>query len=325
MKSFKKLLCFLLILTFCWSFSACSKSETTQTPNNETPQIEQPETNDEQDDVLNDAEVYTKLEMNDLLDIGSKMCAGFVFNFEADLTDEDSFDDNVVAKEEHLIEASEILDSLIDFENISCETTYKGELLTVEDGKAERVSKFYLEYWEEDVNGFSKLDAKIVVSYKNLDVNYTYDYYNLIVESNNKNNEISIRLLVEESVSSGAYNSKAEFTVIDMVGEIKNPENVKSFDVVCFERNKQLDNYSAAVINNSNIINFTRSTFDGDKEVYMSVGEGENYLRNPNSAPHILIFANVSEMGQDLNLLQRGLAIRTIAGLSDALISCLRT
>ena len=79
------------------------------------------------------------------------------------------------------------------------------------------------------------------------------------------------------------------------------------------------------IINNSNIINFTRSTFDGTTQKYMSKIEGEEYLRTPNSEPHNLIVLNVSEMGQDLSLLKVGLAIRSISGLSDAMISCLRT
>ena len=330
MKNLKRVLCFLLMLTFCWSFSACSKKKESEPSNNTTPEIEQPESNDEgnqdeeQEDVV-EPEVYTPFDLNDVLDLGSRAIAGFVYNLDVDLNDSDPFDDNIANKQSLFIEASEMLTKLCEFDNISYETAYKGELLSAEDAERDRVNKFYLEHWEEDENGYSKVDVKILISYKNLDVVYTFDYYNFVIETNQKQNAYSVRIATEKSVESGSYNSKATYVILELDGEIKTPSSVYKYDVISFARNKQLTNYSSSVINNSNILNFTRSTFDGLEEKYIGVKDGENYLRTPGTDQYNMIVLNVSELGQDLNLLQGRLAIRSISGLSNAMISCIRT
>ena len=323
MKGLKKILCLFLMLTFCWSFSACSKGEEKQ-PETNTPPIEQsPETGSGDEGENDEPEVYVPLELNDLLDIGARAIGNFVYNLNADLNDSDEFDDNIAARQALFLGASEMLSGIREFDNISYETNYKGELLDAEEGELERVAKFYLEHWEEDDNGYSKADIKLILSYKNLDVLYTYDYYNFVIETNQKHNAYSLRLAVEESELSGSYNSKAKFTILELDGEIKTKSTVK-YDVIRFERNKQLSSYTASTINNSNIINYTRSQFDGTEKTYMNENEGSEFLRNPDTQAHNLVVLNASEMGQDFNLLQKALAIRSISGLSNAIISCVK-
>ena len=109
MKGLKRILCFLFVLTFCWTFVACSKNDDTP-PVGETPEIEQPESggdNEQGSGDVDEPEVYVPFVLNDLFDLGSKAIGGFVYNLNADLTDSDLFDDNIARNQSMFIGASE--------------------------------------------------------------------------------------------------------------------------------------------------------------------------------------------------------------------------
>lgn len=314
----------MLMLTFCWSFSACSKGDNPSENENqvETPLPDEGGNNDGSEEIV-EPEVFVPLTLSDMYSFAKTVNEGFFAGIDEGSTQE-SFDKYIYSMKELFLNASDMLQEVKTFENIPCETQIKGEVLTVEDENLpEQVNKFYMIYLPEDENTYSKLEIRILFSYKDLDVNYAYDYYNIVVETNQKENRFSYSCAIEKSVASGLNNSTAKYSVCNIESELENLTNIKTYKVYSLERNKKLTNYSESMINNTNILNFSKSEFDGVNKSYINTTEGELCLRNPNSAEHALIVGLVSDLGQDLNLLQLGLAIKRVTGLSDALISCI--
>lgn len=311
MKKLKKIMCFILMLTFCWSFSACKNKD--NSPDNGN-QIEDP-----LPDSGSEPEVFVPLTMDDIIGLGEELNDDFFANFEQDLFN-GSFEVNILGMKEMFLNANDMLGKISGLNTVSHGTTYYGETLTNETSdQPNQVNKFFITYSPENSDNYSKLELKIMLSYKSLDVKYTYDYYNIVIETDQKNNTISYMCAIEKSRAFSTNNSTAEFFVFDITCDLKDVDNARDYKVYSFERNKIINEN---LVNNTNIVNYSKSEFDGENKEYMSTVQGETELRNTNSKARDVIVNIVADLGQDVKMLQMSGGLKR-TGLSDALISCI--
>ena len=311
MKTFKRIMCFMLMLTFCWSFSACKNGE--NPPDNQN-QLENPLP----DSGESEPEVFVPLTMDDMLRLGAEVNETFFADFEQDMFN-NSFAVNILTMKEMFVNSSDMLAEVSNFNTISQGATYYGETLSTETSDTpNQVNKFFIAYSPENSDNYSKLELRILLSYKGLDVKYTYDYYNFVIETDQKKNTISYMCAIEKSRALSTNNSTAEFFVFDITCDLKDVDNARDYRVYSFERNKIINEN---LVNNTNIIKYSKSEFDGENQLYMSTTEGETELRNTNSKARELIINIVADLGQDVKMLQMSGGLKR-TGLSDALISC---
>ena len=305
----------MLMLTFCWSFSACKNNDNPPDDN----QIEQQNPDLGGDNGSNEPEVFEPLTINDMFSLATDLNEDFFAGFNQDLHN-GSFEINILNLKDLFLNSSSMINEIGEFENISHETILSGkEIEEINTETPNKLNKFYMVHSPENSDTYSKLEIRVLLSYKDKDVKYTYDYYNFLIETNQKLNTISYSCSIENSRAVGTNSSSAQYKVFNITCDLKNMENVRDYKVYSFERNKIVD---VNLVNNTNIENFTKSAFDGDDKDYMNVDEGETALRNVNSAEHALIISVVSDLNQDLAMLQKGSAIKSITGLSEALIGC---
>ena len=316
MKTLKKLFCFLLIFAFCFSFSACTKGGNTGGGGDKN--IEQ---NDDNKNGDNKPEEYVPLNSSDIILLGADMSQKFLTDFSSDLTDSDKFDDNIEKHKILFLNASQMLKKINDIKNLSFEVGVKGEMIEqAQENKPNMVNKFYINYIPEDANGNASVEIKIIFSFKDLSVENTYDYYYFLIETNKKQGTISFECAVENSSLSGSNDSQASYNVFKFGGAIGETNLVKDYDFSYFERITRITNYSTAMINNNFIKNFEQSTFSDETKKYFDPADSEQSLRNPNSEQVQFLISEIGKIGQSLNLLQLSGAMKTVNGLSNALV-----
>ena len=307
----------MLMLTMCWSFSACAKGG--KSSNNQS-QTQQP--GDSGNGGVNQPEEIVMLSVEDVIELGENLSGGFLNSF-VDDENLDLVDSDIFSKKTIFLSASEMIGKLGNFDNITYEMVLAGEkVVNLESALPEQVNKFTVLYSKDETSGLSKVDIRILFSYTSLDVAYTYDFYNFVIETNQKVKTVNVKMSVEKSRESGVSNSSARYEVLEINADLNNLSNVNSYKLFGYERSSVLTSYAPKDIYNA-ISTYSKSEFDGIEKDYMAIDEGDIVLRNANSNDYSLVADSVSNLGQCVKRLQMSSALKTINGFSNAMISSL--
>ena len=305
------------MLTMCWSFSACAKGGN---PSNNQSQTQQP--GDSGNGGENQPEEIVLLSFGDIIGVGKNLGGSFLNGF-VDDENMDLVDSDIISKKALFLSASEMIGKVSEFDNIRYEMVLSGEKLEgLESDLPEQVNKFTVLYSKDELSCVSKVDIRILLAYTNLDVTYNYDFYNFVIETNQKDKTVSLKMSIEKSKALGGNNSSARYEVLEVNADLNNLSNIKSYKLFGYERSIMLTSYAAKDIYNA-ISKYSKSEFDGINKYYMNVNEGDVVLRNANSNAYSLVVDNVSNLGQCVRRLQMSSSLKTINGFSNAIISCI--
>ena len=331
MKNFKRILCFLMVFMSIGFFMACSKSETPST--SETPGTSQgggetgggnsePGNSEPGDSGSGDEseEVYVPYTSSEIMMLGSNFVDAYFDEFEADLTDEDLFDDNINEMKYLFLNASKMVKYVSQMEDLTFGACMKGFELNLDDwqGKPNAVAKFYVTYTGDNSDGVSSVRIRILFSYDELNVDYNYDYYDVLIETNKAQKLISCDFSVERATQkSGQEDSTARYYVFDIDGNIDGGNNFDEVNVYQFDRTEKIE--AQTTIDFNVIDNFEQSHYVTEVESYVGGEDAELLLRNSSSAESIMLAQRIGNLGQGLKKLSGGV-FGIISGLSEALV-----
>lgn len=305
----------MLMLTMSWSFSACTKGGNPS--NNQSQQSGGSESGGE-----NQSEEIVLLGFGDIIGVGKSLGSSFLNGF-VDDENLDLVESDIITKKTLFLSVSDMIDKVSEFNNIRYEMVLAGEkIVSMESTLPEQVNKFTVLYSKNESSAVSKVDIRILLAYKGLDVAYNYDFYNIVIETNQKTGLVALKISVEKSKASGGNNSSARYEVLEINADLNNLSNIKSYKLFGYERSSILTSYAAKDIYNA-ISKYSKSEFEGTNKDYMNVDEGDVVLRNANSNEYSLLVNNVSNLGQCVRRLQMSSSLKTINGFSNAIISCI--
>ena len=328
MKYLKKLVCFLLMMVTI-SFCACSKSENQPSTPEPPPSIEDgnglggDEDNENSDDNNeNDnetQEVYVPYTSSEIMAVGANFVSDFFNEFEADLTDEDLFDDNINDAKILFLNASEMIKTLSEFDNMPYGYCVRGKAVTLDEyeGQPNKVERFYATFSPDNADGYSSVKLRIAFSYNELDVDYDYVYYDILVQTNKANNIVSCEMSVEFSVKDGDDNSKAHYYGIELTGNIGGGKDCSNYS--CYQLDRT--NNEFVKIDYNNIDNLEQSECLNNEKTYLDVTNSKNLLRNSSSEQSLFVSEYVGKLNQAYNMLFRGGVMATVSNLSESLIN----
>lgn len=338
MKNLKRILCFLLMVVSFGFFSACSSEKNppaTETP----PSIENgggSESGGENSGGDNGEsgedggqegeepeEVYVAYTSSEVMMVGSNFVADFFNAFKVNSSDQDLFDDNVGEMKILFLNTSKMIKTVSETENLPYGYCATGKSVSLEeyDGKVNKVERFYAKFIPEDVDGKSSVKLRIAFSYNELDYEYDYVYYDVLIETNKKQNNVSCEIGVEWSAKKGTDDSTAKYYNISLSGEIGGGQNCSNYNCSQFDRTN--NNFTKVDFNNiSNLrqsknVNGTK-TYIGDTDVEGT--DAETLLRNSSSEQSALVSLVVGNLNQGYNMIFRGDAMGTHSTLSSKLI-----
>lgn len=314
MKSLKKFFCLLLMIVLIVPIVACSKNKSNGDDKNKT-DIEQKDDGKKDD---NKEEEYVPLKAGDIVFLGAKLSEKFFNDFSVNLTDDDKFDDNIEQNKEMFLNASQMLKNIKEFKDIPYDRSVKGEVLSQENlEKPNMVDKFYIVFTPEDESGNSSVEIKIILSYKDSDVDYKYDYYYFLIETNNKQKTISFECSVENSYALGTNNSKASYSIFEFDGVIGDNEKIDNFCVSCFERNTKITNI---MVNPNFIDNFEQSKFSNQTKSYSDPARSKDILGNSESEQVLYLTEKIGNLEQGHNMLNLSRTTKSITNLSESIV-----
>lgn len=323
MKKFRRLICFLLVLVSLSFFSACSKEE--KNPQNETsPEIESGGgitggDNIEEEDEDEPQEVYVPYSASEIMVAGSNLVSTFYNDYEVGLAENDSFDDNIESMKVVFLNASKMIKKTSGFDNLPFGYCVRGKSVVLEnyEEKPNKIERFDANFITEDLNGNSSVKLKIVFSYEGQDVQYRYDYYDILIQTNKAQKKVSCEIFIERSVNNGLNDSTANYYILKLNGNIGDEYQLSSFDCYKFYRKEFIDAHTS--VNYNNIDNFEHSKFE-ESFYYMGTVESKNLLRNSNSSVTQLVATSVGTMNQGYKSLFNGGVMGSVSGLSELLI-----
>lgn len=332
MKNFKRILCFLLMFVTIGFFTACSKGETPPSGGDDsgfsqgggesgggssgTGPSEPGGSGDENEP----EEVYVPYSSSEIMMVGSNFVDAYFDEFEADTSDENLFDDNINEMKVLFLNASKMLKYVSQMEDLTFGACMKGFDLTVDDDyeKPNAVAKFYVTYNEENSDGDASVRIRILFSYKELDVKYNYDYYDILIETNKAQKLVSCDFSVEKAIQkTGLEDSTARYYVFDINGNIDGGNNFEEFNIYQFDRTEQIEAQTSIDFNV--IDDFEQSRFVSEIETYVGGENAELLLRNSSSEQSLMLSQRIGNLGQGLKKLSGGV-FGTISGLSEALV-----
>ena len=300
----------MLMLTMGWSISACAKGN-----NSSNNQTQKPSGNDKPQEIV-------LMSYNDVVDVGANLSKGFLNSF-TENDNQDLVDKDIINKKAMFLDASEMISKVKNFD-ITYDMVLCGEKLESLDDEVlpEQVKKLSVHYSNDSATGYSKVDIRIIFAYASLNVEYNYDFYNFVIETNQVSKTASLVISIEKATALGATDSSARYEVLELNADLNDLSDISSYKVFGYNRSRVLTSYAAKDIYNS-ISNFTKSEFDGIDKEYMNVDQGDVCLRNDDTNEFALIVNSVSNLGQCVKRLQMSKALKTISGFSTEMISCL--
>ncbi len=321
MKNFRRVLCFLLMFVTIGFFTACSKSENPPGGSDDSGLSSGGGSEDSGsgDSGGGSEEVYVAYTSSEIMLLGANFVESYFDDFEADTNDENLFDDNVDEMKVLLLNATKMIEYVSEIEDLTFGVRLKGSVLELDDyqGKPNAVAKFYVTETSENSDGNASVRITILFSHDSKSVEYSYDYYDILIETNKKQKLVSCDISIERSVQkTGLEDSSAKYFVFDLDGDIDGGNNFTSFNAYKFERNVQIEDQT--IINYNVIDNFAQSFKDSKNEFYVGGNEAELLLRNASSSQSILVSQRIGNLRQRLKKLS-GNALGTISGLSEAL------
>jgi hypothetical protein len=331
MKKLKRILCFLLIVLSFGFFSACSSGKTP--PADNPPPIDngggsggenggggnvEPGENDDPEEEPEEPEVYVAYTSNEIMMVGSNFVADFFNAFKVNSTDQDLFDDNVGEMKILFLNTSKMIKSVSEIDNLPYGYCVTGKPVTLDEynGKVNKVERFYAKFTPENSDGESSVKLRIAFSYNELDYDYDYVYYDVLIETNKKQNIVSCEIGVEWSAKEGADNSTAKYYNISLSGEIGAGQNCSSYNCSQFDRT----NNEFSKVDFNNIDNLKQSKNVNGTKTYVGGAEAEILLRNSSSEQSALVSLVVGNLNQGYNMIFRGDAMGTNSTLSSKLI-----
>ena len=350
-KIFKRIICFLLMFVTVGFFASCSKGETPP-PTESGPSTEEnggsggnnndagnEDDNDSDDDPSDEPgedddgdedveEVYVPYTSNEIMLVGSKFVTDFFKETNANLEDDDLFDDNINDSKILFINTASMLSKMTTIENLPFGYCISGKSVTLNDytGKPNKVERFYATFTPDDVNGNASVRIRFAFSYNELDVGLNYDYYNILIQTNKAQKKVSCEISIERSVADGVDESVARYFNVKLSGLIDGGFDDVLYDCFKFDRTEKIIDNS--LINYNNIDNFEQSVFNGETETYIGFVEGDNtknaeyLLRNGSSSVSVLVKELVGSLNQGYKTIFSGKPIKSdFANLSEYLIA----
>lgn len=326
MKNLRRIICFLMMIVSLSFFTACSKDQTpppeigTGTEQDGGSGDGSEESGGEEDNG-DEQEVYVPYTSNEIMNAGSVLLSEFFNEYEADLTDEDLFDDNIDNIKMLFLNTSKMITAVSQIDNLPYGYCVRGNAEELVDytGKPNKVERFDATFKAEDSNGNSSVKLKIVFSYNELDVDYTYDYYDILIKTNKSQKKVSCEILIERSSIKDSDDSTGRYFYVNLNGKIGGGFDDIKYNCYRFNRTQFINEYTA--VNYNNIDQFEQSVFDGQTKTYVGVSESELLLRNSNSDVTKLVSSIVGAMNQGYKSIFNGGVLGTISSLSSSLIA----
>lgn len=334
MKSFKRILCFILMFVTLGFFTACSKGGTP--PPTKEPEIsqgggasggesesggnEEPSEEPEQEPEEEPEEVYVPYTSSEIMLLGSSFVDRYLDEFEVNKTDEEMFDDNIDEMRILFLNASKMIKYISGIDNLTYGACMQGNVLSLDDynGKPNAVAKFYVNFLADDAEGNSSVRIRLLFSYNGLNVSYDYDYYEMLIETNKAKKLVSCEISVEKSAKKeGLNDSTARYFVLELDGGVESEQTEILVNVYKFERTEMIDNQT--IIDFNIIDKLTQSKFDGKTNFYVTGEDAELLLRKASSEQSLLVAQRVGGLYQGLKKIS-GKTFGTIPELSEALV-----
>ena len=171
MKNIKRIICFLLMIVSVSFFSACSKSDNS-VPETGGSEIEEnggsgggsTESGGE-DDGDEEQDDYVPYTSNEIMIIGANLLSKFFNEYEADLSNDDLFDDNVYNMKPLFLNGAKMITAISEMENLPYGYCVKGSVEELDDytKSPNKVERFDASFKSEDVNGYSSVKFKIIL------------------------------------------------------------------------------------------------------------------------------------------------------------------
>ena len=341
MKNLKRIICFLLMIVTLGFFSACS-SEKNPPPAENPPSIENgggssggnengggtsgDESEEPEDEPEEEPEeVYVSYTSSEILTVGSNFVSDFFNGFRVNTTDDDLFDDNVGDMKILFLNTSKMIKTISEIQNLPYGYCVGGKAVTLDEyeGKVNKAERFYAKFSEEDSDGNSSVKLRVAFSYNELDYDYDYVYYDVLIETNKKQNTVSCEIGVEWSAKKGTDDSTGKYYYISLSGLIGGGQNCENFNCSQFDRTD--NNFLKVDFNN--IDNLRQSKCSGTTKVYYGEEceepefDSEILLRNSSSEQSSLVSLVVGNLNQGYNMIFRGGTMQTLSTLSNSLIA----
>ncbi|MBR3885793.1 MAG: hypothetical protein IKJ33_05000 [Clostridia bacterium] len=336
MKHFKRIICLLLMFVTMSVFVACSKGETpppqTSTPpppveGNGGPNVEDNNNNDNENNNEDNnteeeedepQEVYVPYTSSEIMMVGSTFVGDFFNGVQANLEDENLFDDNLSEMKNLFLNTSKMIKTIAEIENLPYGYCVNGKAVILDEyeGKTNKVERFYATFSPDDEGGYSSVKLRIAFSYNGLDSAYDYVYYDIFIQTNKAQNKVLCEISAEFSMKDGADSSKAKYYNIDLNGTIGGGNSCEDYN--CYQLDRTNNNFES--INYNNINNLKQSECVKGSKTYVGGDDAENLLRSSNSKQSVLVKDVVSLLNQGYNMLFRGNSMATLTGLSESLI-----
>lgn len=320
MKLLKKLICLVLMFSLFLTLPACASGKQPSSGSDSSIKNEDSNKKDDKNNDDDKPEEYIPLSSTDMLLLGYNLTNSF-FNVSA-FSEDNDFGEFIIKNEILFINASRMLKNLSEFEDLIFNCILGGYEIEIQSKQnVSAVIKLNINFAKEDDEGNSSLKVKVLfgTSDKNTDLNY--EFYDFLIESNKKQDEISLKCGIEKSKENGNSDSTADYYLMQLNGTIKDLET-ETYSFYQFERNAKITDYTTATVNSNTIKNFEQAEFDGASKVFISTLESDILLRDPNSKQIAIVLKEVGSLGQGKDILNMSGILKKISGLSESLIPC---
>lgn len=319
MKFIKKFICLTLMFSLFLMLPACASDKKPNSNNDST--VKNDDSNKKDDDKGDDDNSeYIPLNSTDMLLLGSNFTSEF---FSASAYSEDNnFNDFILKNEILFVNASKMLKNLTEFDNLIFNCILGGYEIEVQNKEnVNAVVKLNINFIKEDVDGNSSLEVKILFGMSSGTAELNYEFYDFLIETNKKQDNISLKCSIEKSFEISQTNSTANYFVMNLSGKIKSLD-VEKYSFYQFERNAKITDYTTGTVNSNIIKNYEQAESDGEKQEFIGASESEILLRNPNSRQIEIVLNEVSALGQGKDIMNMSGVLKRINGLSESLVPC---